>query len=85
MTPTTYDDSGIHQVYLAHALPTSLPTDLAEVVERWQSLSLEIRAGVLELIRSGLPTEGVCVKSVLCVKRNLPTQGIGDEFDERGE
>jgi hypothetical protein len=34
-----------------------LPADLAEVVESWQSLSPEIRAEVLGLIRSGLPME----------------------------
>ena len=42
---------------LAHALPTSLPTDLAEVVQSWDSLPPEVRAEVLELIRSNLPTQ----------------------------
>jgi hypothetical protein len=35
-----------------------LPTDLAEVVESWDSLPPEVRAEGLELIRSGLPTQG---------------------------
>jgi hypothetical protein len=38
----------------AHALPTSLPEDLAEVVEHWSSLTPETRAEVLGLIRSEL-------------------------------
>jgi hypothetical protein len=54
---TTYGDSTTHQESLAHTLPTALPTDLAEVVESWQSLPPEIRAEVLGLIRSGLPME----------------------------
>ena len=54
---TTYDDSGSHQESLAHALLTSLPTDLAEVVERWQSLTPEIRAEVFGLIRVNLPKD----------------------------
>jgi hypothetical protein len=37
---------------LAHTLPTSLSADLAEVGERWQSLTPEIRAEVLAVIRS---------------------------------
>jgi hypothetical protein len=41
----------------AHALPTSLPADLAEVVESWDSLPPEVRAEVLGLIRSSLPTQ----------------------------
>jgi len=40
---------------IAHTIPTSLPADLAEVVERWQSLTSEIRAEVLGLIRSDIP------------------------------
>jgi hypothetical protein len=34
----------------SHALPT-LPADLAEVVERWDSLPTDIKAEVLRLIR----------------------------------
>jgi hypothetical protein len=43
-----------HQGPLAHALPTSLPADLAEVVELWESLTPEVRAEVLGLVRSDL-------------------------------
>jgi hypothetical protein len=43
---------------VVHTLPTSLPTDLAEVVESWASLPPEVRAEVLGLIRSSLPTQG---------------------------
>lgn len=53
----TYGDSTTHQETLAHTLPTSLTTDLAEVVESWHSLPPEIRAEVLGLIRSGSPME----------------------------
>jgi hypothetical protein len=41
----------------AHTLPTSLPSDLAEVVESWDSLPPEVRAEVLGLVRSSLPTQ----------------------------
>src|SRR5262249_9421831 len=44
------------QSVTAPRIPPSHP-DLAEVVERWRSLTPEIRAEVLELVRSGLPTE----------------------------
>ena len=49
-----------------------MPTDLAEVVESWDSLPPEVRAEVLGLIRSNLPTQG------------RPTNDEIGEFDERG-
>ena len=50
---TAYDDSDSHQESLAHAPPTSLPADLAEVVRLWDSLAVEVRAQILGIAKSG--------------------------------
>jgi hypothetical protein len=36
-------------------LPTSLPPDLAEVVERWASLPEQTRAGILSMVKAASP------------------------------
>jgi hypothetical protein len=42
---------------LAHALPTNLPEDLAEVVVLWSSLAPEVRSLILGVVRSSLPKD----------------------------
>ena len=76
-----------YQGPLAHALPTSYveDPDLAFIVGVWDRLADECKRRLVEMAQGNLPTEGVGVKSVLCVKSNLPTRGVADEFNERGQ
>jgi hypothetical protein len=45
LTARTYDESTTHQPPLAHILPTSLPPDLAEVLDKWATLPSQEATG----------------------------------------
>jgi hypothetical protein len=54
-------------------------------VKVWDRPADGCKRVLIEMVQANLPTEGVGVKSVLCVESNLATQRVADEFDERGE